>query len=98
RVLELGPQVVLAQEDGARAAVLHRLDERDDLVDVLQVLEGVERELERLTAENLLLHAARLDRAVRLQSAERVDERPVGAEEADVRVDLAALGEAAHAD
>src|SRR3954469_7764154 len=98
-MLELCPQVVLAQEDGARTAVLDRLDERDDLVDVLQVLERVEGQLERLAAQALLVdRCARVDRAVRLQPAERVDQRAVGTEEADVGVDLAALPEAPNPD
>src|SRR4051794_26419145 len=54
RALELRLEVRLAQEDGARAAVLRRLDERDDLVDPVQVLEGIERELERLAPQRAL--------------------------------------------
>src|SRR5206468_12453940 len=60
----------------------------------------VEGQLERLTPERSLLHRRRraLNRAARLQAAERVDEGLVRTEDADVRAELTGRGQLPDAD
>jgi len=87
--------VVLAQvEDVAARLARRRRHERGDRVDVRRELEGVERGLERLAADEPAARLGRLaggDRAVRAEPAEGVVDRLRRAEDCDTGVALRRL-------